>query len=187
MSVHEDEALRRRWRGTPGAFLARTLTRRRALQTVFAFAGVASRTPRWKRLERSLRTLRNHSGPRPVEGKVCAQPPRSRRTRSTRPDFLDVTMASAGVRAAPSRFRNVCGESTTAQLRFGFGGDVWRSKRSRFETRYGSEPPHLSTEAAVLPPFEEEKYALITSPPDFRTSPAVALTAAVEPGSSPVE
>src|SRR6185369_1168070 len=110
---------------------------------------------------------------------------RSRRTRLTRPDFLDVTMASAGVLGAPSRFCSVRGESTTAQLRFGF--DPFRSNGSRRETRYGSEPPHVSTEAAVLPPFEEEKYALIASPPYFRSSPAVALTAAVEAGSSPLE
>jgi hypothetical protein len=38
----------------------------------------------------------------------------------------------------------------------------------------------VSTEAAVLPPFDEEKYALITLPPYFRTSPLVALTASVE-------
>src|SRR4051812_49647541 len=105
-----------------------------------------------------------------------------RRTRWTRPDFLDVTMASEGVLDAPRRLCSARGESTTVQLRFGF--DPLRSKGSCFETRYGSEPPHVSTEAAVLPPFEEEKYALITEPPYFRTSPAVALTAAVEPGSS---
>ena len=93
-------------------------------------------------------------------------------------------MASAGVFAAPSRFCSARGESTTVQLRFGF--DPFRSKGSCLEMRYGSEPPQVSAEAAVLPPFEEEKYALMTLPPDFRTSPAVALTAAVEPGSSPL-
>ena len=93
-------------------------------------------------------------------------------------------MASAGLRAAPSRFCSARGESTTVQLRFGF--DPFRSNGSFLETRYGREPPHVSTEAAVLPPFEEEKYALMTLPLYLSTSPAVAWTAAVEPGSSPL-
>jgi hypothetical protein len=52
--------------------------------------------------------------------------------------------------------------------------------------RYGFEPPHVSTEAAVRPPFDDEKYVLTTLPFAFTTSPAVACTAAVEPGSSPL-
>src|SRR6185503_14317614 len=100
------------------------------------------------------------------------------------PDFLDVTMASAGVLEAPIRFCSADGESTVVQLRFGF--DAFRSNESDLETRYGSEPPHVSTEAAVLPPFEDEKNALMTSPPYLRTSRAVARTAAVDSGSSPL-
>jgi hypothetical protein len=133
MSVQDDEPLRRRCSVTPDASRARTFTRRRARQTVFVVAGAASRTPKSKRLDRMPSAPRNHSGPRPDDGKIWTHELRSSRTRSTRPDLLDVTMASAGVRAAPSRFCSARGERTTVQLRFGF--NPFRSKESCFETR----------------------------------------------------
>ncbi len=44
----------------------------------------------------------------------------------------------------------------------------------------------MSAEAAVLPPFDDEKYVLATLPLYFTTSPSVALTAAVLLASSPL-
>src|SRR4029453_4686651 len=133
MSFQDAEPLRRRCSVTPDASLAKTSIRRRALQTVFDLVGIASSTPRSNRLERRPSTLRIHSGPSPDEGNVCAQGPFPSWTRFTRPPFRDVTIASAGVWDAPSRFRRARGESTTVQERFGF--DPLRAKEADLGTR----------------------------------------------------
>src|SRR4029453_2444273 len=184
MSLQDPAPLRIRWSVKLLISRASTFRRMRALQTLLVVLGSTSRTPRSKRLERRPRAPRKYSGPRPVEGKVSAHEPRSRRIRLTRPDFREATLASAGWCPAPSRFCNARGERITLQERFGLS--AFRSNGSGLEMRYGFEPPHVSTEAAVRPPFDDEKYVRTTLPFSFTTSPAVACTAAVEPGSSPL-
>jgi hypothetical protein len=96
---------------------------------------------------------------------------------ATRSEEFRATLPSMGERDRPRRLCISPPVSFRRQRRFGLS--ELRSAGSSSLCRYGTDPPHTSTEAAVRPPELELKNVCAIAFECSTTTPAVALTASL--------
>src|SRR5919106_486863 len=129
------------------------------------------RTPSQKRFDfRFMRHLRL-SPP----GTTTDQPGFEKVMLATRSEEFRATVPSVGARGRSRRFCIWGPVRFRRHLRLGLS--EFRSAGSSSLWRYGTEPPHTSTEAAVRPPELELKKVWAIAPLCSTTTPAVAATA----------